>query len=534
MRHVVRVLRLILRGGRPGDGPSRRGAAPRSALHLLWLGCVAVLGTGAVAQGAVSPVVSVDGGALRGERLADRVAFRGVPFAAPPVGPLRWRAPAPVRGWKGVREATRSAPSCAQLDDGWNRDNAAGSVEDCLYLDVATPTLTPERPMPVMVWIHGGSNKAGGAAGTVSTSMIRRGIVVVAIQYRLGPLGFLTHPALSAESPVRGSGNYGLMDQQAALRWVRRNIARFGGDPAQVTIAGESAGAMDVALHQLAPASRGLFRAAIQESGTASFGHPARTVAQGETIGEALVAEAGHPRATAAVLRAIPAADLLQASRKIEGSGRFDPGILWIQAQVDGTVITEPPAATLAGKRGALVPLLIGSNAREIDFFNTPAGARAALPGNWGANAGRVATLYGLDRPTPPADDPVRGPVALQVATDAVFTCPTRFNADARVAAGVPVWRYDFTYQPVGGPQLSHASELRYMFGNAGEDGIPADAPRLQAYWANFIRSSDPNGKGLVRWNAYAPNRSYLRFGAGQAEPGGGLRDDICRDWNRP
>ncbi|WP_267393672.1 MULTISPECIES: carboxylesterase family protein [unclassified Sphingomonas] len=474
----------------------------------------------ASAMAADAPVVAVEGGRIAGERLADgRTIFRAVPFAAPPVGPLRWRPPAAVPQWQGVRAARGAAPSCAQLDDGWNKANADGSTEDCLYLEIGTPALKPATPLPVLVWIHGGSNKAGGGAGTVQSSLAKRGIVLVSVQYRLGPLGFMAHRALTAESPDHASGNYGLMDQQAALRWVRRNIAAFGGDPARVTIGGESAGAQDVGLQQVSPLAAGLFAGAIEESGTAGFGWPTRDLATSEAIGDEIATLAGAPAATADALRALPADRLLTAARRIHTpNGLPEPGTVWLQTTIDGHVITEPPAITLARGAGARVPLLIGANAREIGFYDDAATARAALARAYPGHGAEAAQLYGLAGATLPADDPVFGPATLHAATDVVFTCPTSLVATARTRAGVPVWRYRFGY----GATVSHASELRYVFGNPGEQGIPADAAPLQAYWANFIRAGDPNGAGLVRWDGHGPSGRYLAF----APTGAGMRQD--------
>lgn len=481
----------------------------------------------ALSLAAASPIVAVDGGRIAGEQGADRVSFRGIPFAAPPVGPLRWRPPAAVRRWTGVRPARISAPSCAQLDDGWNKANADNSAEDCLYLEVASPTLTPAAPMPVMVWIHGGSNKAGGGAGAIASSIVRRGIVLVSIQYRLGPLGFMAHPALTAEG--RGSGNYGLMDQQAALRWVRRNIARFGGDARNVTIAGESAGGQDVGLQQVSPLAAGLFDKAIEESGTAGFGFPARDLSTSEAIGEEIAGLAGAPHANAAALRMLPVAALLGAARRIATPpGLPEPGTVWLQTTIDGHVITEPPARTLTRRGGQRVPLLIGSNAREIGFFPTADAARAALTAALGDRSATALRHYQLDRATPPADDPLLGPVQDQVATDLVFSCPATLVARSRYRSGVPVWQYLHAYDPAGGPALGHASEIRYMFGNAGEDGIAADAPRLQAYWANFVRSGNPNGPGLATWPRLDAAGSFIAFGAGKPVVGPNLRSGVC------
>jgi para-nitrobenzyl esterase len=486
-------------------------------------------GTPLAAQSA-APIVRIDAGSLSGERTPDgRLIFRGIPFAAPPLGALRWRAPQPVARWTGVRPARASAPSCAQLDDGWNKANADHSAEDCLYLEVATPDPHPAHPLPVLVWIHGGSNKAGGGAGAVQSSLVRRGIVMVSIQYRLGPLGFMAHPALTAESPDRASGNYGLMDQQAALRWVRRNIAAFGGDPARVTIAGESAGGQDVGLHQLSPLSKGLFAQAIEESGTAGFGWPARDLAASETIGEQIAALAGAAHADAAALRALPAARLLEAARHIPTpAGLPEPGTVWLQTTVDGHVIVEPPAATLARGGGTRVPLLIGANTREIGFYADATVARAGLRRAFADHAAAAIAVYGLDRGAPPADDPVFGPATLHAATDVVFTCPAALVAAARARSGTPVWHYRFGYAPAGST-VAHASEVRFVFGAPGEDGIPATAAPLQAYWANFIRAGDPNGAGLAPWPGYGAERRSIVFGDGTPVATNDLQAQPCR-----
>jgi para-nitrobenzyl esterase len=220
----------------------------------LWAALLAfgAAGTAFAADGAV---VTVTGGAIRGEARGAGAVFRGVPFAAPPVGDRRWKPPAPVAPWTGVRDATVSGAPCLQRSYGWNAKDAADSREDCLYLDVRTPTLKPAKPLPVMVWIHGGANRAGSARGTVESSLVEQGVVLVSIQYRLGAFGFLSHPGLTAEGGG-ASGNYALMDQIAALRWVRDNIARFGGDPGNVTLFGHSAGGQDVGLLMLAPDRR--------------------------------------------------------------------------------------------------------------------------------------------------------------------------------------------------------------------------------------------------------------------------------------
>ncbi|MCJ2184961.1 carboxylesterase family protein, partial [Novosphingobium sp. 1949] len=260
---------------------------------LLALTGVLALGAGAStsAEDTAGPYVQTADGTLEGVIASDgRATFLAIPFAAPPTGTRRWAPPVPPARWSGVRPAKTPAPACMQIDYGWNHAAAANQSEDCLYLDVTTPTLHPAAPLPVMVWVHGGGNRGGSGAGTVQSPLVARGVVLVSVQYRLSALGFLSHKALGPHS-----GNYGLMDQQAALRWVRANIARFGGDPANVTLFGESAGAQDVGLQLLAPGARGLFAKAIEQSGTPGFGLPPRSLAQNEALGAQIARAAGAP-----------------------------------------------------------------------------------------------------------------------------------------------------------------------------------------------------------------------------------------------
>jgi len=231
----------------------------------------------ATKQPSHDPVVAITDGRLKGELTTTEGAiFRGIPYAAPPVGELRWRAPQPPTPWNGIRDAMRSAPPCIQASVGWNSADAARGDEDCLYIDVRTPRLDRQAHLPVLVWIHGGANWAGSAGWVIDSALADRGVVVVTIQYRLGIFGFLSHPHLSRESADKVSGNYAVMDQIAGLKWVQRNIAAFGGDPRSVTVAGHSAGGQDVGLLMLVPEARGLFARAIQQSGTAGFGLPPR------------------------------------------------------------------------------------------------------------------------------------------------------------------------------------------------------------------------------------------------------------------
>jgi para-nitrobenzyl esterase len=474
---------------------------------------------------AAGPVVRTDDGPVRGEAVSGGGAvFRGIPYAAPPVGPLRWRAPQRPRRWTVPRATVAPHAACPQVASGeWNRAAAEGGREDCLFLDIRTPAADAAAKLPVLVWIHGGSNRAGSGGGTVESRITDRGLVLVSIQYRLGALGFLSHPALSREQGGR-SGNYGLMDQQAALDWVRRNIARFGGDPARVTIAGESAGAMDVGLHLLSPGSRGLFRQAIAESGTAGFGTAPRSLRANETLGTAIGHAVGSPAtATAAQLRRLPVAAILRAEGGVDVPGLDDKSFIWLQAIVDGRVLPDTPARLLANGRINPAPLVIGVNARELPLHGGLPAAAATIRREFGDRADRALRLYGLQPGGVPVSDPRLGDVSMQLATDLTFRCPAIAVSNAVSARGSTVWQYQFDYAPPGGT-VSHASELGYLF-NTPQPGQPP----LQAYWVNFVKGGDPNGNGLTRWPAYdRTGRGYMAFDQKGPVVRTGLRRAIC------
>lgn len=470
---------------------------------------------------AASPVVvQTNTGKIAGQATPDgRSLFFGIPFAQPPVGDLRWKPPAPIKPWVGVRDATKSGPGCMQLDYGWNHDNAANQSEDCLYLEVVSPNMKPAKKLPVMVWIHGGGNRAGGGIGTIWSDLGKE-VVLVSIQYRLGAFGFMAHPALTAESPHKSSGNYGLLDQQAALRWVQANIAKFGGDPRNVTIFGESAGAQDVGLQYLSPLARGLFAKGIEESGTAGFGMSPRSFAASEAIGETLVTLAGAPaHADAVTLRKLPAAAILAATEKTPLPEVGDNSYIWLQPVIDGWVLTEQPATALARTGGAPLPLIIGSNARELDAFHNQADLQNALDRTFGANVAAGRAFY--DKLT---DDPRRGNVLLQASTDLAFACPADVVAAAHSKAG-PTWQYEFDYA-LPGQEVSHSYEIKFAMG--AHSAFPAGAPPLESYWVNFARTGDPNGSGLPHWAPYAPGKAYISFGDGKSEMKADLRGEVC------
>ncbi|WP_445190966.1 carboxylesterase/lipase family protein [Sphingomonas sp. Tas61C01] len=476
----------------------------------------------ALALLAAGPVVATDDGPVRGEAAAaDGAVFRGIPYAKPPVGPLRWRAPERPAPWRTPIDAIAEHKACPQPVYGdWNRKAAENSAEDCLFLDIRTPSLGKGAKLPVLVWIHGGGNRGGAAGGTVESRITDGGIVLVSIQYRLGALGFMSHPALSAENKG-SSGNYALLDQRLALEWIRRNIARFGGDPAKVTIAGQSAGAQDVALQQLLPGSRGLFAQAIQESGTAGFGVAPRTLRQNERLGEMIAAKAGaRPGATAAQLRALPAAALIAAQEAVDVPDLDDDSFIWLQAVVDGRILPDTPARMLATGRRAPVPLIVGVNARELTLHGGSPAAAATIRREFPRAPDRALAVYGLGKGQSPVDDARLGDATVQLATDLTFRCPAVALSKLAATQAGKVWQYQFDY----GATVAHSSELRYVF-----DAPAPGAPPLQRYWVNFVRTGDPNGDALATWPRYDPTtRAYLSFTAQGAVPARDLRGEIC------
>jgi para-nitrobenzyl esterase len=467
-----------------------------------------------------APVVRTEAGMIRGKATADgRSLFRGIPFAAPPVATLRWRAPQPVGHWPGIRDATRVAPACMQIDYGWNHAAAGRQSEDCLYLDVGTPTLKPARSLPVMVWIHGGGNRGGDAAGTIDSPLVREGVVLVSIQYRLSALGFLSHPALGARS-----GNYALMDQQAALRWVRQNVAAFGGDPNNVTIFGGSAGGQDVGLQLLSPGAKGLFARAIEQSGSPGFGVAARSLRENEALGEAIVSAAGAPSgATAATLRRLPAAALIEAADKAPVPGLDDQSFIWLEPVVDGTVLIDTPTRSLAAGVGAAIPLIIGTNSRELTLYGGAEGRDRAVARAFGEHAAAARAFYGLGT-AHPAEDSRLGDTATQIADDINFRCPAIAVARERARVGGKTWHYQFDVDPAPGKPVAHSAEIGFVFGTASA----ATAP-LARYWANFARAGDPNGPGLSPWPGYTRARpDSIVFGMDGATVQSDVRGTIC------
>ena len=464
---------------------------------------VVTAGAQRAAASTQAPTVRTADGSVQGITLASGVrSFRGVPFAAPPVRQLRWRPPQPATRWQGVRLADRFANQCMQarvFADMMFRN--AGVSEDCLYLNVWMPaTARAGSNLPVLVYFYGGGFVAGDGSEFRydGESMARRGIVVVTPSYRLGIFGFFSHPELSAESPPHASGNYGLMDQTAALRWVRANIAAFGGDPARVTIAGESAGSMSVSAQMASPLARGLFARAIGESGAlfpSSGPMPAR--AQTEQNGAQFAQAVGA--SSLADLRALSPMELLEMAAR-RGMPRFG-------ANVDGYFFPESPTETYASGRQARVPLLAGWNSEESSWraltpTPSPDSARAVFNRVFGDRAVEAAQYY-------PLGDSVRITQSLtDLAGDRFIGYGTWKWLDTHAAtSGQPVYRYLYARPRPGSPGAAHSAEIEYAMGNLGTNKVYAWTPEdekvsslMQSYFANFITTGNPNGAGLPVW----------------------------------
>lgn len=441
--------------------------------------------------------------------------WKGIPYAAPPVGPLRWQPPQPPAAWAGVRPAVAFAPDCPQAPMAASRASATG--EDCLGLNVWAPVAS--EPLPVMVWIHGGGFAGGSGADVRSegTRLARQGVVVVSFNYRVGIYGFLAHPALSRESAQGVSGNYGLLDQLMALRWVQDNIAAFGGDPRRVTVFGVSAGSASISLLLTSPAARGLFQQAILHSPGA-----ARPLASLKTAEEAGAAALGGD---IDALRACTAADILAMTSRLSPKvrGLTTPRVL--RPIRDGWLIREDERPAFKAGRLHGMPVIVGTNADEGTLLTagwpveTVADYRGLVESNFGGSTAHALALYPAD-----SDAQARQRIA-EVFADTQFNYGARLLAQAMSGAGHPTWRYLFTRrrpQQQDGPH--HGEEVGHVFGNlaAGRDGEAAFDPcdqdlsrTMMAAWVAFARTGDPNGSLPVAWPGYAEGGDpYIEFGS--------------------
>jgi len=489
----------------------------RTGAVLAGLGLALTMGTG-VAQAQLQ--VKTKAGTLEGVAGTDgQRVFKGIPYAAPPVGPLRWKAPQPAAAWTGVRKADVFGAQCHQPPIFGDIVFDRPASEDCLFLNVWTPAKAASAKLPVMVWIHGGGYQAGASNEPRhdGTALARKGVVLVTLNYRLGVFGFFAHPALSKEDPKGSSGNYALMDMTAGLAWVRDNIAAFGGDPGNVTIFGESAGSFAVSTLMAAQPARGLFHKVIGESG-APFGLSlaiaprAMVEANGEKFGASLGAT------TLEALRGKSAEEITAAIAK------WQP---WFSPTVDGTFLTETVAETFAAGRQAKVPLLAGWNADEsraqVTLGREPttvASFTEATKKRFGANADAILQVY------PASNDAEAIESAAALASDSFIGYSTWKWIEAHRASGAPVYRYLFSREvPIVPGRMQngravtaadigarHAGEIEYVFGTLDSvKGVTwtADDRKLSdtiaTYWTNFAKKGDPNGDGLQAWPRLHP-----------------------------
>jgi para-nitrobenzyl esterase len=480
-----------------------------------------------IAAALAALVAITDAGAVSGVREGPLSVYEGVPFAAPPLGALRWREPQLPAPWSGVRRADHLAPACMQSGVSMPGEAPPSVSEDCLYLNIWSPARRPRAGLPVLVWIYGGgfSNGSGSMALYRGDRLARKGLVVVTFGYRVGPFGFLAHPELTAESARHSSGNYGLEDQVAALQWVRRNIAAFGGDPGNVTIAGQSAGATSVSILMASPLAAGLFQRAIGESGGLFEPlqlAPQYHLAKAERDGVAYAASLGAT--SLAQLRALPASRLLEGKAGSVTHPVIEPYLLPLA-----------PYEVFARHGQSLTPLLVGSNEDEarslVDDLDsvTAANFQAGVTKAWGPLPRQLTDAY------PHATDGEARAARLGFERELRFAWDDWTWARLQAASpGAPVYYYHFAHAPpfpagsiYAGWGPSHFAELWYVFDHLGQEPnwawSKADrrlAGEMSGYWANFARTGDPNGPGLPPWPRYQGGADKVMWFDGEASPG--------------
>ncbi|WP_044561135.1 carboxylesterase/lipase family protein [Azospirillum sp. B4] len=495
----------------------RRGWLALACLCLAITSCA----DAPVGSGDARPRVRTAGGVVEGVMAAGApgtavAAYKGIPYAEPPTGDRRWRPPVPAHGWTGVRDARDFGHACLQPPPALGSvyyGGMASMSEDCLTLNVWAPA--DARHAPVMVWIHGGALVGGGSSEPLydGANLARQGIVVVSINYRLGLLGYLAHPALGAESPQHLSGNYGLLDQIEALRWVRANIAAFGGDPGKVTIAGESAGGLSVLGLMASPAAHGLFRGAITQSGYMPAYRALHEDTLGLTSAEAAGAALGK-LAGATDAAALRAADLVALFKAGLATG-WQP-----EPVIDGVTLPRQLAETFARGEQARVPVLAGFNEGEIRSLpflmpkapDTPAAYQADVRRRFGAEAATYLAVY-------PGADP-RADVMASIR-DGLYGWAAQYVARQQAAVGQPAFLYYFRHatpaEKARDLAAFHASELPYVFGQVGPDAaLGPNWPRppltdaearlsraMMGYWVSFVRDGVPAAPGEVAWPRY-------------------------------
>jgi para-nitrobenzyl esterase len=496
---------------------------------------------------ALKDPIKIDTGLLSGTTVGNIHIYKGIPFAAPPVGDLRWKPPQPAASWQGVKDCTKFSPAPIGYYSTAFPAFSTPPSEDCLYLNVWTSAKMTGDKLPVMVWIYGGYYRFGEGSEPLydGEKLAQHGVVVVNFNYRLGPIGWLAHPLLSKEDPHNSSGNYGLLDQIAALQWVQRNIAAFGGDPNRVTIFGESAGGTSVICQMVSPLSKGLFQRAIAESAYESsawsdlredkYGVPAR-----EKVGLQLAKDLGCDTAAdpIACMRTKSAQEIMDKGAppaSITTTGyNYEPC-------VDGWVLPDIPLNMFQAGKQHNVPLLIGSNADEWALFHlmykpTMETYTTFLNYNFGDKAQQVMNLY------PATNDAEAAKADLPVLTLYTFTCPAKAYAGAMSAVKSPVYFYQFTRVPPGAKMMGafHMLEINYVFGTFRPFASPlkADAyfndidralsETIMSYWTTFAANGDPNKAGLTQWPVYdATSGQYMDFGD-TIQVKSGLFNDVC------
>jgi para-nitrobenzyl esterase len=517
-------------------------------LKNAWFSCMVTLLLTAAAAPTAAQIshTQVTGGRIAGTTVDGVSEFKGVPFAAPPVGELRWKAPRPVKPWAGVRQTVAFGPACMQNADQLKRQAPGISAsEDCLYLDIWTAAKTADEKLPVIAWIYGGGFTGGMTSAPLydGSHFAQKGVVLVSIAYRVGPFGFLATPELSRESG-HGSGNYGLLDQIAGLKWIRANIAHFGGDPRKVTLLGHSAGGFAVSMLAGSPLAKGLFRGAISESG-ASFAPPQDAPWAGASIQTLRMAEAAGKTwleslgaQTLAQARALPA-DKVEAAQRNAGGIRFWP-------PVDGYVIVGDQSTLWHEGRFNDTPILVGDVSDEAGGFGVRktdvAHFEADVRQGYGKEADAILSVY------PHATDEQATRSATQLRSDTGFDWLQYTWARLQSTHGKhKAYVYYFDRPSAANPNGSgHGQEVGYVFGNLGVGGRPqptaddlAISREMQGYWVNFAATGDPNGAGLPQWPAFTESAPLvMRIGVNPGPAPIANQDrfkvlDTYYDWRR-